>query len=67
MTELKPFYILQAIPTMTAEGYKVIGYEDIATADTAEGIYNEKVKADLSGNYQKLRIVRMCGLYVAEV
>ena len=51
-------YLVQGKPKMMADGYRLIGHEDIhATGDLEDAIYYNR-KAEEDGNYQDIRIVK---------
>lgn len=65
--ELKPVYIIQVTPRILAVGWKSIGFEDIETSNDAEEAYYLFKRAKESGNYNKVRIVKLCAFEVSEV
>lgn len=67
MSELKEIYIIQGVPTMMAEGYKSLGFEDIGKASSAEEAYFMFKKAEKEGNYSKVRVVKLCAFKVVEL
>lgn len=67
MSELEPLYVIQVKPKMTSAEYKYLGFEDAATAKTAEDAWYEKRKAEDSGNYAQVRVVKLCSFYTTEI
>lgn len=67
MSALEPLYVIQVKPTMTTPEYKYLGFEDLATAKSAEEAWYEKRKAEESGNYAQVRVVKLCSFYTTEI